>query len=65
VQVLATIEKVDVKRRLITLRGPLRTGTVKAGPDVSLADLKVGDSVRAVYITATAVKVTRGETALK
>jgi hypothetical protein len=62
VQVLATIEKVDRKRRLVTLRGPLRSGTVHAGPDVPLDDLKVGDSVRAEFVTATAVKVTRDAT---
>lgn len=61
VQVLATIEKVNAKTRLITLRGPLRTVAVKAGPDISLADLKVGDSIRAEFVTATAVKVTRGK----
>jgi hypothetical protein len=65
VQVLATIVKVDVKKRLLTLRGPLRTGTVKVGPDVSLEGLKVGDSIRAEYIVATAVKVTRSDPAAK
>jgi hypothetical protein len=65
IQVLATIEKVDAKRRLITLRGPLRTGTVQVGPDISLADLRVGDSVRAEFITATAVKVTRVDASVK
>jgi Cu/Ag efflux protein CusF len=61
VQVLGTVQKVDVKTRLVTLRGPLRTVTVRAGPDISIADLKVGDSVSAEFITATAVKVTRGK----
>jgi hypothetical protein len=61
VQVLATIEKVDVKKRLVTLRGPLRTGVIEVGPDVSLAGLKVGDSVRAELSTATAVHVTRDD----
>ncbi|MEZ2354372.1 hypothetical protein [Caballeronia sp. RCC_10] len=61
VQVLATIEKVDVKKRLITLRGPLRTGTIEVGPDVQLAGLVVGDSVRAELATATAVRVTRDD----
>jgi hypothetical protein len=60
VQVLGTIQKVDPKTRLVTLRGPLRTVTVKAGPNISIADLKAGDSVSAEFITATAVKVTRG-----
>jgi Cu/Ag efflux protein CusF len=61
VQVLGTVQKVDAKTRLVTLRGPLRTVTVRAGPDISIADLKVGDSVSAEFITATAVKVTRGK----
>jgi Cu/Ag efflux protein CusF len=65
VQVLATIEKVDVKRRLVTLRGPLRTGTIEVAPDVPLAGLKVGDSVRAELSTATAVQVTRNDAPLK
>lgn len=64
VQVLATIEKVDVKKRLVTLRGPLRTGMIEVGPDVSLAGLKVGDSVRAELSTATAVHVTRDDAPL-
>jgi Cu/Ag efflux protein CusF len=61
VQVLATIEKVDVKKRLVTLRGPLRTGTIEVSPDVPLAGLKVGDSVSAELSTATAVHVTRDD----
>ena len=65
VEVLATIEKVDRKRRLVTLRGPLRTGTVEVGPDVALGGLKVGDSVRAELSTATAVHVTRNDAPLE
>ena len=59
VQVLATVQKVDVKTRLVTLRGPLRTVVVKADPAISLAGLKPGDSVNVEFVTATAVKVTR------
>ena len=65
VQVLATIQKLDVKRRLVTLRGPTRTETVEAGPDVPLSGLKVGDSVRAEFVSATAVQVTRSGAPLK
>jgi Cu/Ag efflux protein CusF len=65
VQVLATIEKVDMKRRLVTLRGPLRTVTIEVAPDVPLAGLKVGDSVRAELSTATAVQVTRNDASSK
>lgn len=64
VLVLATIEKLDPEKRLVTLRGPLRSGTIKAGPDIHFADLKVGDTVSAEFVTATAVRVTRDSLAL-
>lgn len=64
VQVLATIEKVDLKRRLVTLRGALRTVTVQAAPDVPIEALRVGDSVRAELVTATALHVTRNDASL-
>jgi Cu/Ag efflux protein CusF len=64
VQVLGTVQKVDANTRLVTLRGPLRTVTLRAGPDISIADLKVGDNVSAEFVTATAVKVTRGKESL-
>jgi Cu/Ag efflux protein CusF len=65
VQVSGIIQKVDEKTRLVTLRGPLRTVTVRAGPGISIADLKVGDGVSAEFVTATAVTVTRGKEPLK
>jgi Cu/Ag efflux protein CusF len=64
-QVLATVEKVDAKKRLITLRGPNRTEVIKVAPDVPLAQLKVGDMVKAQVETATAVQVMRDGVALK
>ena len=45
VKVLATIQKIDVKHRKVTLRGPTQTYTFDAAPDVPLAGLKAGDSV--------------------
>ncbi|HEY3596947.1 MAG TPA: copper-binding protein [Paraburkholderia sp.] len=57
VDVLATVQKVDRKHRLVTLRGPSRTVTLTAAPDVDISQLKPGDSVRAVFETATAVQV--------
>ncbi len=65
VQVLATIQKVDRKHRLITLRGPTRTETFHAAPDISLEGLKVGDSVSAEFVSATAVQVARDGAPLK
>ena len=65
VQILATIQKIDAKKRELTLRGPNRTEVYELSPDVSLKDLKVGDTVQAEFVSATAIQVTRGGTAVK
>jgi len=65
VQILATIQKIDVKKRLVTLRGPTETHVFDAAPDVQLAGLKVGDSVHAEFESATAVQVTRDGAPIK
>jgi Cu/Ag efflux protein CusF len=65
IQVLATIQKLDVKKRTVTLRGPSQSYTTDVAPDVSLAGLKVGDSVSAEFISATAVQVTRNGAPIK
>jgi Cu/Ag efflux protein CusF len=65
VQILATIQKIDAKKREITLRGPSRTEVFEVSPDVSLKDLKVGDTVQAEFVSATAIQVTRSGTAVK
>ncbi len=59
VQVVATVQKIDRKNRIVTLRGPRHTVALKAPDDVPLDKLKVGDSVRADYVAATALQVTR------
>ncbi|SEA96658.1 hypothetical protein [Paraburkholderia sartisoli] len=59
VEVLATVQKIDHKKRLVTLRGPNRTEVLEAAPDVSIDKLKVGDMVHAVFVSATAAQVTR------
>jgi hypothetical protein len=59
VQVVATVQKIDRKSRKVALRGPRHTVVVVAPPDVPLDELKVGDSVRADYVGATAIQVTR------
>ena len=35
-EVLATVQKIDRKKRLVTLRGVYQTQTLEAGPDVDL-----------------------------
>jgi Cu/Ag efflux protein CusF len=59
VEVVATVQKIDRKKRQVTLRGPKRTVTLQVSPEVPLDKLKVGDSVRANYASATAVQITR------
>ncbi|CAB3761673.1 hypothetical protein [Paraburkholderia humisilvae] len=58
IEVLATVEKINRKKRSVTLRGAYQTQTLDVGPDVDLKDLKVGDTVHAVFVSAAAVKIT-------
>ncbi|EIF33394.1 hypothetical protein BCh11DRAFT_01160 [Burkholderia sp. Ch1-1] len=58
VEVLATVQKIDRKKRLVTLRGAYQTQTLQVGPDVDLKDVKVGDTIHAVFVSAAAVEVT-------
>lgn len=57
VEVIATVQYVNLKTRRITLRGPQQTVTLNVSPDVSLSGVKKGDSVRAVFESAAAVQV--------
>ncbi|WP_250502922.1 MULTISPECIES: copper-binding protein [unclassified Caballeronia] len=65
VEVIGTIERVDAKNRRITLRGPNKTVTLQAAPDVPLAGLKSGDMVHARFESATAVQVMRSGQGIK
>ncbi|MCX4173648.1 MULTISPECIES: hypothetical protein [Paraburkholderia] len=58
IEVLATVQKIDHKKRLVTLRGAYQTQTLEVGPDVDLKGVKVGDTVHAVFVSAAAVQVT-------
>jgi Cu/Ag efflux protein CusF len=63
IEVLATVQKIDHKKGLVTLRGAAQTQTLQVGPDVDLKDVKVGDMVHAVFVSAAAVQITpQGET---
>lgn len=59
VEIVATVQTIDRKHRTVTLRGPTRTETLDVAPDVALDKIKVGDSVRAVFVTAVAASVAR------
>jgi Cu/Ag efflux protein CusF len=65
VEVAATVQKIDRKRHTVTLRGPRRTETLDVAPDIPLDKLKVGDSVRVVFVAAVAASVSRNGTELK
>lgn len=52
------VTKIDEKSRTVTLKdGNGKTFTVKAGPDIDLAKVKVGQTFYATYTEVTAVKV--------
>ncbi|CAB3805423.1 hypothetical protein [Paraburkholderia fynbosensis] len=59
VRVVATVTKIDRKNRLVTLRGPRHQQVLRAAQDIPLARLRVGDSVRAEFISAVAVALAR------
>ncbi|BCZ81805.1 hypothetical protein PTKU64_54800 [Paraburkholderia terrae] len=59
VQAIVTVESIDATKRVVTLRGPTRTVTLVASSGLALGNLKVGDSIRADYLEATAVHLTR------
>ncbi|MFM0341896.1 hypothetical protein [Paraburkholderia fungorum] len=63
VEFVATVLKIDRKNREVTLRGPTQTQELDAAPTVSLYGLKVGDTVRAEFLTAVAASVVRVGTA--
>jgi hypothetical protein len=57
VEVLATVLKIDPVKRQVTLRGPQQTETLDVSPGIALDQLKVGDTVRADFVSAVAVQV--------
>lgn len=59
VKVVATVMKIDRKNRMVTLRGPKHQQVLRAAKGISLGQLKVGDSVRAEFISAAAVELVR------
>lgn len=59
VEAVATVVRIDPRKRELTLRGPTRTVVLQASSDSVLASLHAGDSVRVDYVEATAVQITR------
>ena len=58
VEVQATVQHINMKKREVTLRGAYQTVTLDATPDIDLKKLKVGDTIHAVFISAYATQVT-------
>jgi hypothetical protein len=58
VEVQATVQHINAKKREVTLRGAYQTVTLGVGKDVDLKHLKVGDTVHAVFVSAYATQVT-------
>lgn len=59
VEIVATVQKINMKKRQVTLRGPQATVILQVSQDVPINKLKVGDSIKANYQSATAVQITR------
>jgi Cu/Ag efflux protein CusF len=59
VEIVATVEKIDRKKRLVTLRGPSLTEVFQVPDDIPLDNLKVGNNVHIAYRAATAVEITK------
>jgi hypothetical protein len=58
VEIIATVQRIDQKKKTITLRGPWHTDTFGLPPELAAKKLKAGDTVHVVFISATAVEVT-------
>jgi Cu/Ag efflux protein CusF len=58
IEVQATVQHINAKKREVTLRGAYQTVTLAVGPDVDLKTLKVGDTIHAVFVSAYATQVT-------
>jgi hypothetical protein len=59
VKVTASVEALDAKTGMVTLRGPEHTVSMKVEDPKMLEGVKVGDMVEALYAEAMAIKVER------
>jgi Cu/Ag efflux protein CusF len=60
VEIVATVQAIDRKARLVTVRGALQTVQLKVAEGVDLSHIKRGDNVRAVYIESFSIRVVPG-----
>ena len=59
VRVVATVLEINRESRLVTLRGPRHQQVLRASSGIPLDELKVGDSVRAEFVSAVAVELVK------
>jgi hypothetical protein len=65
VQATVTVVAIDAKSRVVTLQGPEgNRRSVKAGSNIALEKLKVGDRLLATYVESLAIAVEKGGTKL-
>lgn len=57
VEIVATVQGVDPKSRMITIKGAVQTVTLKVGDGVDLSNIKRGDNVYVVYLESYSVRV--------
>jgi Cu/Ag efflux protein CusF len=60
IKVIASVEDIDAKKQMVTLRGPEHTVAVKVQDPAMLQGVKKGDMVEASYTEAVAIKVEKG-----
>jgi hypothetical protein len=56
-EILAVVEAIDTANRRVTVRGPSRTLTLQAAPEIDLNTVTVGSQVRLQYVEAIAISV--------
>ena len=58
IEIIATVQSINRQNKTITLRGAGRTDTFDLSPEMAADNLKPGDTIHAVFVSATAVQVT-------
>jgi hypothetical protein len=57
VEMTATVQSIDYQKKTITLRGAERSDTFDLSPEMAADKLRPGDTMHAVFVSATAIQV--------
>lgn len=57
VEIVATVQEIDRKARIVTVKGAVQTVVFKVGEGIDLSSIKVGDNIYAVYIETYSISV--------